>query len=98
MKTQKVKVYIHAEYCEYEKTYRLVPWSQDMTGQSRCGQLVETVEVDVAMPPNDVLVNGTIEMYREQQKKVRAEAERLNTELQESINNLLCIEYKPEVA
>ena len=94
----KIKVYIHASYCEYEKTYRFQVWGQDMSTVEHVGPLVATEEVEFTPPPHDVLVNGTIEMYRAQQKKVRAEAERLNTELQERINNLLCIEYKPEVA
>ena len=94
----KLKAYVHAQYCEYEKRYNLQVWGHDMTGTASLGPLVEVVEIDVAMPPNDVLVNGTIEMYRQQQKKVIAEAERVNAELQQRINDLLCIEYKPEVA
>lgn len=94
----KIKVYIHAQYDEYEKVYRYIPWSQEMSSQSQCGPLVETLEVDFAPPPHEVLVKGTIAGYREEQKRILAEAERNRAILEQRINDLLSIEYKSESA
>lgn len=90
----KVQVFIHANYNEYDKEYHFEPWRSDMTGYA--GSLVETQEIEFTPPPRDVLVNGTIAEYREQQKKIRAEAESKINVLEQRINDLLCIEYKPE--
>ncbi len=92
----KIEGYIHASYCEYEKKYNFQIWGHDMSGQPSCGPLVEKVEVEFTPPPHEVMVKGTIAQYREQQKRVMAEAERLRNELEQRINDLLCIEYKPE--
>lgn len=92
----KIKVYIHAQYSEYNKDYTFVPWQHDMSTQAHCGPLVGELEVEFTPPPMEVLITGAIEAYREQQKAVRAEAERMVNEIQHRINDLLCIEHKPE--
>ena len=92
----KIKVYIHADYDEYEKVFRFKAWSHDMTGSEYCGPLVMQTEVEFTPPPHEVLINGTVETYRAMQKKVLAEAERERTVIQQRIDDLLCIEYKPE--
>lgn len=92
----KIPVFIHADYDEYEKVYHFKAWSQDMSGSEYVGPLVEKLEVDFTPPPHEVLVNGTIETYRAQQQKIRAEAESRVNLIQQRINDLLCIEYKPE--
>ena len=94
----KLKVYIHANYDEYEKVYTYKAWSQDMSTSEYCGPLVETLEVDFTPPPHDVLVKGTIAQYREHQKKIMAEAERQRAILEQRINDMLCLEYQPEPA
>lgn len=94
-----VKVYIHAAYEDWNKKYRMTAWSQDMSSASHCGPLVGTHEFEFDEPPYDVLVNGTIAQYREQQKKVLADAEMKSQEIEALIQELLCIEYRPaEVA
>lgn len=90
----KAKAFIHAQWDEWDKKYSFHVWGADMSSQEGCGPLVETVEVEFTAPPHEVLVNGTIEGYRKQQQKVRAEGERLVNELQQRINDLLCIENK----
>ena len=96
--TMKIKVYIHAAWNEWDKEYSFRPWSQDMSSQASCGPLVGEVEIDFTPPPREVMVNGQIASFREQQKQIRAESERQCMEIQERIDNLLCIEHKPETA
>ncbi|MHB1328012.1 MAG: hypothetical protein ACYC2K_07405 [Gemmatimonadales bacterium] len=92
----KIKGFIHAKYDEYEREYHFSVWTQDMT-QCQGYVLVEEVEIEFTPPPHNVLVNGTIEAYKAEQQKIRAEAESKVNRLQQSINDLLCIEYKPEL-
>lgn len=92
----KIKVYIHAPYNEYEKCYDFKAWGMDMSSQAGCGPLVDTQEIEFTPPPRDVLINGTILQYREQQRQIRAQGEKMINEIQRRIDDLLCIEYKPE--
>jgi hypothetical protein len=93
----KVQVFIHAKYDVYEKKFVFNPMAFDGTDYD-CGALVGTAEVEFDPPPYDVLVNGTIKQYREEQKKILADAEVRRAAIERRINELLCIEYKPEVA
>lgn len=94
----KIQGFIHAQWNEWDKEYHFQVWGHDMSSQESCGPLVETVVIEFTAPPREVLVNGTIEGYRKQQQKIRAEGERLVNELQQRINDLLCIENKSEAA
>lgn len=94
----KIEVFIHAQWSEYEKKYHFRPWGYDMTSNGDCGPLVEKLEIEFSPPPDAVLVNGTIEAYRKQQQNIRATAEMQCNQLQERINDLLCIENKSESA
>lgn len=94
----KIKVYIHAAYSEYDHEYHFQPWQHDMSSQAHCGPMVGTVEFDFDPPPKEVLLKGQIEAYREQQKQVRAEAERMCNEIQGRINDMLCLEHKTDTA
>jgi len=55
---------------------------------------IQTFELDVDVPPRDVLVNGAIKAYRAEQSKIRAEAEKKAMRIEEAIQSLLCIENK----
>ena len=92
----KIKVYVHAEYKEWDKKYAFKAWGIDMSGLVglSIGPLVGTHEFEFDAPPYDVLVNGTIQQYREQQKEILAEAERKRAVLEQKIKELLCIEDK----
>lgn len=91
----KIKVYIHAEYNEWEKKYAFSAWSIDMSDHR--GPVVGVQEIDFDPPPHEVLVNGTVAKYREMQKEILAEAEAKRLHLERKINELLCIEHKPEL-
>ena len=94
----KLTVYIHAEYNEWEKRHEFKVWSIDMSRTASCGPLVGTHEIDFDPPPNEVLVAGTIKEYRARQKEILAKSEMQRAELEQRINELLCLEYKPEAA
>lgn len=92
----KITGYIHAEYNEWEKKYVFKVWSMDMSSTPHCGPLVSTCDIEFEAPPHEVLVSGTIEKYREMQKQILAESEKRRSELEQKINELLCIEYRPD--
>lgn len=91
----KIKAFIHAKYNEHTKDYDFMTWSGDMSGCNMGYVLIEECEVEFVAPPRDVLVNGTVSEYRDMQKKIRAEAEEKCNRIQRSIDDLLCLEYKP---
>ena len=91
----KLKGYIHAQYDDYEKEYRFSVWSMNMTS-CQGYVFVDEVELEFTPPPHSALVNGTIEAYRAEQQKIRAEAESKVNMLQRAIDDLLCLEHKPE--
>lgn len=60
-----------------------------------CGYVAcDTVEVEFNEPPRDVLVNGAVAAYREEQQKIRAEAQSKVNALEEVIQRMLSIEHK----
>lgn len=92
----KIKCYIHACYDHLGKEYRFIVAHCDMSEYASYGPLVGETEIDFDPPPHDVLAAGTIQQYRDEQKKILAEAEAKRAALEQRINELLCIEYKPE--
>ena len=90
----KIKAYINAQYDEYEKEYQFSVFPNDMTSVGYT--MIEELEIEFNAPPREVLVNGTVANYREMQKTIRAEAESKCNRIQRSIDDLLCLEYKPD--
>lgn len=90
-----VKAYVHAQWVAWEKQYKYSVWSmKDMTASGYT--MIQEVDVPFIRVPESVLKNGTINVYREQQKAIRAQAEVHCQNLQKQIDDLLCIEHKPE--
>ena len=58
------------------------------------GNVIAEQEIAIEPPPLDVLVNGTVKQYREEQRKILADAEVKRLELERRIGELLCIEDK----
>jgi hypothetical protein len=94
----KITCYIHAQYDEWEKKYEFRPWSIDMSNTPSVGPLVGTHEFDFDPPPDEVLVNGTIQQYRDEQKRILGDAQAQVNALDQKINDLLCLEHKAEAA
>ena len=70
----KLKVFIHAQYNEYDHTFS---YSAHYCNMQEYGYtLIETREIDFDQPNHERLVNQTIQVLREKQKKIRAEAEK----------------------
>ena len=93
----KLPVYVYAQWCDYRKEYRYSAWSID--GLASQGYVpVQSVEIEFDEPPHETLVNGTVELWKAEQKRIEAEAHNKITQLQRQINEMLCIEYKPEPA
>jgi len=90
-----VKAYVHAQYDNWTKEYKYSVWSiKDMTPSNYT--FIQEVDVPFHRVPDSVLRSGTINTYREQQKIIRAHAEKQVQAIQRNIDELLCIEHKPE--
>jgi len=88
----KVKVFIHAQYNEYEKTFTYHSYNCDMCEYGYT--LIETQEVDVRQPTFEELTNKTIKALRNKQEKIMAAAHKETVSVQRVIDTLLCIEHK----
>lgn len=90
-----VKAYVHAQYDNWKKEYKYSVWSvKDMTASNYT--FIQEVDVPFHRVPDSVLRSGTIHTYREQQKMIRAHCEAQVQTLQRKIEELQCIEHKPE--
>ena len=90
-----VKAYVHAQYDNWKKEYKYSVWSvKDMTASNYT--FIQEVNVPFHRVPDSVLRSGTIQTYREQQKIIRAHCEEQVQTLQMKIEELQCIEHKPE--
>ena len=93
----KIKCTLHARAEKYaEGGFSFTVFSQD--DMTSCGYVAcDTVEVEFAEPPREVLVNGAVAAYRKEQERIRAEAQSKVMRLDEEIQKLICIEYKPDL-
>ena len=90
----KIKCLIHAQYNEYEKNFS---YSTHYCNMEEYGYtLLETRELEFDPPSYEKLVNHTIQALRKKQNKIIAEAQKNAQSVQETIDNLLCLEYKAE--
>lgn len=92
----KIKVYVHATYRAWLKEYEYQAWPQEMSATSGCGPLVHTADIEFNQPPREVLDSGTVAAYRAEQQRIYAEAEAKHAAIQQRINDLLCLEHKPD--
>lgn len=91
----KLKAYVHAMYDEHSKKHSFHLLSFKAADSALV--FMEGVELDFTPPPHDVLVNGTVAAFRAEKKRIEAEATAKVTQLDRQINEMLCIEHKPEV-
>lgn len=93
----KLNVTVHAQWDQWEKKYVYTTWSyEDMSGQGYTP--IQTVEVEFQEPPLEVLSNKTVAIWKKEQERIQAEATQKVNELQRQINEMLCLEHKPEPA
>jgi hypothetical protein len=94
----KLKAKVLAEWQQWEHKWAFTVWP-DYTDPASLGKmLLADVEVEIPDPSNITLQNGMVEAYREEQKRVRADAEEKVTQLQARIDEMLCIEDHSEQA
>lgn len=92
----KIKIFLHWQH----NTYKDSPWeiwSCDMSGSFKDCVLVGEREVEVEVPDDFDPRPGMIDALKKQKTQVLAEAQRKATQIEERIQQLLCIEHKPEV-
>ncbi len=92
----KVKGYVAAQYQAHLRKFEFQLWPVKPSGGAFSA--IQPVEVEIDEPPEDALISGTVEAWRKEQQRIQAEAEAKCTQLDRQINELLCIEYKPEAA
>lgn len=96
-----IKGILHWEQSAYSEEPVFAINSHDMTKMSdvhRTYVAIKPVEVEFDIPDNFDPREGIIFGLREQKKKVIADAQLKATQIEERIQRLLAIEYKPEAA
>lgn len=93
--TLQIELLLHArenwkgniEYCAYQT---------DMSGTTGFGFVAAktTIDVDFEIPDDFNLNVETVNALRKQQKSIQAEAQMKLTQIEDSIQRLLCIEHK----
>ena len=92
----KINATVQAQYCVHSKEFQYSVFKfEDM--QSSGYTAVHSVEIEFDEPPHEVLAAGTVAAYRAEQKRIQAEAQMKITELEQNINDLLCLENKSDV-
>ena len=88
-----IKAYVHAKWDTYEKKYGFFVWSiEDMRSS---GYIPVGLPHILTIAPNESdMKNATIAAIRDEQQKIRAEAQSKFMQLEESIQSLLAIEHK----
>ncbi len=92
----KVKLYVHADYESWNKKWEFKTWQNDMTDTEGFGYCVQVVEIefDFKEPTHDELVKKHILAMRNVQTKLRAETEVKIQNIEQQIQEMLCIEDK----
>lgn len=88
----RVKVFIHAQYNEYEKSFTYQAHNMDMSDYGYT--FLESQEVKIRQPTVEELTNKTVRALREKQKTVLAAAQSEYNRVQATIDTLLAIEHK----
>jgi hypothetical protein len=92
----KVKVFVHAKYEKHYSnetgkfingiTYNAWPIECDSWGT-----LVHETEIDVPQVDENEVINGTVKIMRAEQRKIRAEAEAKFQNIEQQIQEMLCL-------
>lgn len=95
-KTLSVTLYVHA-LKQFNGTYRYQAYTFKADVSLGVGFVVSehTVEIPYQELPLEQLVNAEIEMLREEQNKILADAQVNSSLLEDQIQMLLCVEGKP---
>lgn len=93
--TMKIKAHIYAMYMEHSKDFYYTTTDTLLDDKSAL-IFIETKELEFDAIPRDVLINRTVDAYRAEQSRVRAEAQTNVNKLQETINTMLAIENKAQ--
>lgn len=86
----KVKVYIHAQWQRWDKTFAYSVYNCDMTEYGYT--LLEVREIEFSSMDDQRLRYLTAKSLEKAQDKLRADTQKKVMELQEEINSLLAIE------
>ena len=90
----KIPVYIYAQIQPYSKEVNyfayFVPDSKHM------GVEIAKTEIDFDEPPLDKVIQGAVVNMRAEQQKIRAEAEVKYQNIEQQIQEMLCIEDKSQ--
>lgn len=88
-----MKIYIHCNYSEYNKTFEFSASSVDTTKYGNAF-LVEECELEFTEPTYAVLSTLEIQRLRLKKANLNLMAAEAATKIEESIQSLLCLENK----
>lgn len=88
----KIKGFVHAVYEQYDKKWEYTIYSYDMSHMNGFGVVVAESFVEFEPPETHELVNKTIAAMKSAQKEIRAKAEASAQNIEQQIQELLCIE------
>lgn len=92
MSKETVPVYVFAHYNEYLKKFCLITDGSDIMADTWV--LVKETGIEVEMPAHEVLVAAAVKTLRAEKAKILAEAQVKANEVEQKIQEFLCIEYK----
>ena len=90
-----VKAFLHWEHQPWMDKPEFRFWPSDMTGVSARRQLVSAHEFNVDIPDNFDPITGVVAALKAEKQKVLADAHVKAEQIEDQIQRLLCIEYKP---
>lgn len=87
-----MKVFFHAQYNEYEKSFSYTCYNCDM---SEFGYtFIESQEIEIRQPSFEDLTNKTVKSLRDKQSRLIAEAQKEAMRVQQTIDTLLYLEHR----
>ena len=97
----KVTAYVHAKFDEYwdDKTNTIKQgWKYNAwpCNSESWGVLIGKVEIEVPAVDESELTKGQVKIMRAEQQKIRVESEVKFQQIEESIQKMLCLEYKEQ--
>ena len=92
-----IKAVVHWRKWEWENEPVYIINPSDLSRVDPCYVPVREIEIEVEIPDDFDPRPQQIEALRKEKQRILAEAEVKATNIEEQIQRLLCIEYKPEL-
>ena len=89
-----INVHVKLEsWNDFKPSFHVSNYSMESMGYT----IVATMPIEFEMPPDSVIRAGTVKLYRAEQERIRAEMHSKIVKLDEEIQKLMALEYKPDL-